>query len=207
MPSIFMLCNLIERGQIKCDRYFPQLDANNGVMAEKEYSIKLLEDVPHPQFQNIRIKKLQLTNTDKNTIREVTHYHMTNWPDGRSPKQCQGMRFMIDKLIADLQENRIPVVHCSAGVGRTGTLIAMAQLKLLIGTSEALSVFNEIRRMKEQRWGMIYTASQYEYLYEYAEHEIVKMQNGILSAHSSYSSDEEEEEDHKDPPQSSPNSN
>lgn len=95
---------------------------------------------------------------------------MTNWPDGRSPKQCQGMRFLIDKLIADVQNNEVPVVHCSAGVGRTGTLIAMAHLKLLINTNEPLSVFNEIRKMKEQRWGMIYTNSQYDYLYEYAEH-------------------------------------
>jgi protein tyrosine phosphatase len=155
----------------------------------------LLEDVPHPSFPNIKIKKIKLTNTLKNTSKEVTHYHMTDWPDGRSPKQCQGVRFLLDKIIADIQNNAIPVVHCSAGVGRTGTLIAMAHLKLLIASNEPLSVFNEIRKMKEQRWGMIYTNSQYDYLYEYADHEIVKMQNGILSAHSEYSSEDEEGED------------
>lgn len=38
-----MLCNLIEKGQIKCDKYFPQQDANNGILVEKEYTIKLME--------------------------------------------------------------------------------------------------------------------------------------------------------------------
>lgn len=142
VPTIFMLCNLIEKGQIKCDKYFPQQDANNGVLVEKEYMVKVLEDHPHPLFQNIKIKKLLLTNSVKNVSREVTHYHMTNWPDGRSPKQCQGMRFLIDRLIAELQGNGIPVVHCSAGVGRTGTLIAMAVLKILITNNEPISVFN-----------------------------------------------------------------
>lgn len=129
-----------------------------------------MEDKPHDNYQNIKIKKIQLTNTQKNTTREVTHFHLTNWPDGRTPKQCQGMKFLLDRLIGDMQANAIPIVHCSAGVGRTGTLIAMAILKLLISNNEPISVFNEIRKLKEQRWGMIYTSSQYDYLYEYAEH-------------------------------------
>ena len=79
-------------------------------------------------------------------------------------------------------------MHCSAGVGRTGTLICMAALKINIKSGEAISIFNEVRKFKEQRWGMVYTSSQYYYLYDFAEHEIVKLQNGILSANSEYES-------------------
>lgn len=53
------------------------------------------------------------------------------------------------------------VVHCSAGVGRTGTLIAMAQIKMLIPKIEAISIFEIVRKLREQRWAMVYTATQY----------------------------------------------
>ena len=42
---------------------------------------------------------------------------------------------------------------------------------------------------------MVYTSTQYDYLYDFAEHEIVKLQNGILSANSDYDSEEDNEEE------------
>ena len=70
----------------------------------------------------------------------------------------------------------------------------MAALKISIMSGEALSIFSEVRKLKEQRWGMVYTSTQYDYLYDFAEHEIVKLQNGILSANSEYDSEEEDNE-------------
>lgn len=109
------------------------------------------------------------------------HYHINDWHDGKAPKECHGVNFLLQKLIADLNVG-VPVVHCSAGVGRTGTLIGMAVMRMLISANQPISVFNEVRKLKEQRWGMIYTPSQYDYLYEFTEHEINKLQNGIFSA-------------------------
>jgi hypothetical protein len=37
VKSIFMLCNLIEKTKIKCDRYFPQKDPVSLKIVEKEY--------------------------------------------------------------------------------------------------------------------------------------------------------------------------
>ena len=93
------------------------------------------------------------------------HYHICNWNDGQSPKQVNGTKFILDKFVDVLVGGGIPVVHCSAGVGRTGTLIAMAVLKLLVQNNQSISVFEEVRKLREQRWGMVYTSSQYDYLY------------------------------------------
>lgn len=71
-------------------------------MTEKDYTIQVLEEAPHPKFTNIKIKKIKLTNNAKNTSRELSHYHIVDWPDGRAPKQCQGLRFLLDKLIGDI---------------------------------------------------------------------------------------------------------
>jgi protein tyrosine phosphatase len=47
------------------------------------------------------------------------------------------------------------VVHCSAGVGRTGVIIAIFNLILQIKSQKAISVFGTVRKMREQRWGMV----------------------------------------------------
>lgn len=59
-------------------------------------------------------------------------------------------------------------MHCSAGVGRSGTFMMMALIRLLVSNNQSISIFNEVRKMREQRWGMIQTDCQYEYLYDFA---------------------------------------
>ena len=68
------------------------------------------------------------------------------------------------------------VIHCSAGVGRTGTLIAMSEIKMLIdkANTEKISIFEIVRKLREQRWAMIYSSAQYEYLYDFTEAEANK---------------------------------
>lgn len=65
------------------------------------------------------------------------------------------------------------VVHCSAGIGRTGTLISLYFLLtfvdelVLAGHPIALSVFGTVRSLREQRYGAVQTAEQYEFIYEF----------------------------------------
>lgn len=91
------------------------------------------------------------------------------------------MDFLIEKVqenIRDFPEGKI-VVHCSAGIGRTGTLIAIYNIieaiEELVSRDSTenpprVSVFGTVRRLREQRFQMVITEIQYQYLYEYVEH-------------------------------------
>ena len=72
----------------------------------------------------------------------------------------------------------VPVlVHCSAGVGRTGTLIAlyhMIKVTQALKKLSRISVFGTVRRLREQRWGMVQTKDQYDFLYKFMDFWIKK---------------------------------
>ena len=55
----------------------------------------------------------------------------------------------------------------------------MALVRLMVRNNQSISIFNEVRKMREQRWGMVHTPSQYEHIYEFTEREISKQHNGI----------------------------
>ena len=65
------------------------------------------------------------------------------------------------------------IVHCSAGIGRTGTTIALAHLITQVWAQRnggindpKVSIFSTVRRMREQRQGLVQTEDQYEFIYE-----------------------------------------
>ena len=74
----------------------------------------------------------------------VTHYQLTDWLDGETPnpKTKKWLHYLIDEFINSVKENSIPLVHCSAGVGRTGTFILLALLRLIIADNSKISIFS-----------------------------------------------------------------
>lgn len=170
VSTVIMLCCLIEKNKIKCDRYYPQKDPHSATLIEQEYEITLLEEEEVAHQKTLKLKRLQLRNTLTNQTRLINHYQLTDWPDGDTPskKGKKTLNLLIDVFLSCLSEGKVPVVHCSAGVGRTGTFIALCLIRLLVANNHSISIFNEVRKLREQRWGMVHTLSQYEYLYEFA---------------------------------------
>lgn len=118
------------------------------------------------------------------------------WPDHGVPTMSNYffIEDIIHKMVAsyiDHPEKKI-VVHCSAGIGRTGTLLCLFDLTLSMCAQLALlqqnkidkqqcrlSVFGTVRRLREQRWGLLTSASQYEYIYNFISSFINKTLDNI----------------------------
>jgi len=124
-----------------------------------------------------------LHNIQKNETRTLTHYNFVTWPDFGTPneKEYEVIEDII-KRIAEIEENernksRI-VVHCSAGIGRTGTMIAIynviSTIQHYINTNNVengrISIFAIVRRLREQRYHMVHNELQYEFIYQFVHH-------------------------------------
>ena len=116
---------------------------------------------------------------DQKEIREVNHLQLLNWSDHMAPSNNNSIKCILDYIDKGKSQGPI-IVHCSAGNGRTGTLIAIYNiyqcLKLIkqinIEYQQTIkpffSVFNICRKLREQRQGMITSYDQYKYVYEFS---------------------------------------
>ena len=112
----------------------------------------------------------------------VQQLHYTGWPDHGVPSGATMDSFsqMLDLFVIHLlssDPSEKSIVHCSAGIGRTGTTIGLAHM--LVNTwaqrnngvkDPLLSIFSIIRRLREQRFGMVQMPQQYEFIFLNLQH-------------------------------------
>ena len=172
---IIMLCKLEELGRPKCAFYW------NDKNEMKKYKIDLLseEKVEINSSNHIMLRKIKLTNNDSKEEKEVTQLHYEEWPDHGVPDINQTFElfeYMIKK-VDELKGDAPGVVHCSAGVGRTGTFISIYSLYKEITDQISndklyeikFSIFNFVRKLKEMRLFMVQTAEQYKFIYRFVD--------------------------------------
>ncbi|VDI35272.1 Hypothetical predicted protein [Mytilus galloprovincialis] len=100
------------------------------------------------------------SNTSKK--RKVTQYHFTAWPDHGTPDPLYLVLFH-RHVISEIKSGHSGplLVHCSAGIGRTGTYIALDALLEEGRTTGFLDIFKYLKKMRYSRMNMIQTANQY----------------------------------------------
>ena len=140
----------------------------------KKFEIIIYKIERHYMY-DIRIIKLK--NLSKKEDRIVYQIHFNDWPYHGIPDISDGKVFEvfieINKLVDQYNTEQKPIiVHCSAGVGRTGTFISMYLLekeimKQIIDrcTTIRINVFNLVRKIKEMRMYMVQTNIQYYFVY------------------------------------------
>ncbi|XP_074712630.1 receptor-type tyrosine-protein phosphatase kappa-like isoform X2 [Strix uralensis] len=157
---IVMLTGLVEQNKTKCEQYWPEQEQVYG-----EFTVTL-NNIRTTMGLVTRIFCLQKAGCA--LPRAVEQFHYQLWPDHgvpRNPAQLLCLVEMVNKRVLEAPAGPV-LVHCSAGIGRTGTFIALDFL-LKMGKAEGkVDVFQCVQRLREQRVSMVQTKEQYTFLYE-----------------------------------------
>ncbi|XP_056002124.1 receptor-type tyrosine-protein phosphatase kappa-like [Ostrea edulis] len=165
---IVMVTNLKEGNKNKCAKYWPDPDKHIGY---GNVSVKMVEE-KHYAFYTVR--KLTVIHKETKKTRFLTQYQYTSWPDHGTPDPLCLVVF--HNHVTRTRTNQIDspvVVHCSAGIGRTGTYIALDILEQLGRKRGKVNVAECVKRMRENRMNMVQTYEQYITIF-LALYEIVK---------------------------------
>ncbi|KAL4226973.1 Protein tyrosine phosphatase [Mactra antiquata] len=160
VETIVMLTKLDEGVKMKCEQYWP----NSGeVMTCGQY---ILEGVSEKIFADFVIREIAVRNADTSDKRHVTQYQYTAWPDRSVPDSVVSLVAFRDKVEQQSRNRTSPIgVHCSAGIGRTGTYIALDYLLQQARDDTYIDIFGCAIGLRGQRVNMIQTEQQYEYLH------------------------------------------
>lgn len=91
-------------------------------------------------------------NEDEEERRQITQYHYLVWKDFMAPEHPHGIIKFIRQINSVYSVQRGPIlVHCSAGVGRTGTLVALDSLMQQLDDESQVAIFNTVCDMRHQR--------------------------------------------------------
>ncbi|XP_032868906.1 receptor-type tyrosine-protein phosphatase H-like isoform X8 [Amblyraja radiata] len=159
---IVMLTNCVEQNRVKCERYWP-MDMSSCLYGDIVVNIVSEETSPEWTTRKFNVKK-----TGCPEPRTITQFHFTSWPDHGVPKTTDKL-LQFQRMMRDyLNKNRagLPVVHCSAGVGRTGTLIALDYLLQRIEKEAVVDVYGIVHNMRMSRTCMVQTENQYIFLHQ-----------------------------------------
>ncbi|XP_053389697.1 receptor-type tyrosine-protein phosphatase U-like, partial [Mercenaria mercenaria] len=156
---IVMLTNLREPSGMKCEKYWPEGGAVIWY-GDVCVSCQAIEC-----FAEYTIRTFTLSKEEE--CRSLTHLHYTAWPDKTVPEDVTSLIEFRQRMKATPTTSEGPVVvHCSAGIGRTGTLIALDRLIEEGQDKGSLNVFECVDNMREQRVKMVQTFEQYMYIYK-----------------------------------------
>ena len=170
---VIMLSSSLEEIDGRSAIYWPKEKETPLNFEENNLCVKLISQ--DEIIQNaLFIKKFSI-----NDELEVKQIHIICWPDHGMPRDQNLAIEIVDTMINYIKieregENRGPiVVHCSAGVGRTGTVISIYVIVLCLEYLRKLNkpfemnVFNVVRKLREQRYSLVTDTEQYKFIYDY----------------------------------------
>uniref|UniRef100_A0A183IE11 protein-tyrosine-phosphatase n=1 Tax=Soboliphyme baturini TaxID=241478 RepID=A0A183IE11_9BILA len=165
---LIMVTNLQERYRTICIKYWPEHSATR-------YGCVEVKPLECSYFADYVIRKFQLEYVNYPTEEEaerplkppehlVVQYHYTGWHDYRAPEETAAL-LRFKKQLRKLNSSPI-VVHCSAGVGRTGTFIAIDSMMDQMSEEGTVDIFGFVSNMRRQRNFMVQCLEQYVFIYK-----------------------------------------
>uniref|UniRef100_A0A3P9QEX3 protein-tyrosine-phosphatase n=1 Tax=Poecilia reticulata TaxID=8081 RepID=A0A3P9QEX3_POERE len=160
VKRIVMVTNCIEAGRTKCEQYWPE---DRSPCAHGEL---IVSKTSEERESNWVLREFKTKDSEERTVK---HFHFTAWPDHGVPQGTEVLirfRGLVRKHIESEGSKAPTVVHCSAGVGRTGTIIALDVLLQQLQQERAVGINSFVYKMRQHRSHMVQTESQYVFLHQ-----------------------------------------
>ncbi|XP_067041211.1 receptor-type tyrosine-protein phosphatase S-like isoform X4 [Acropora muricata] len=157
--TIIMLTNLQERHQLKCHKYWPDETEDYG-----DISVMLVKS---EHYSDYIIRTFNIKRESEKEEREVKQFHFTVWPDHGVPEYPTALLAFRRRVRAYNPEDAGPmIVHCSAGVGRTGTFVVVDSTLDRIKAENTIEIFNYVAYLRTRRTAMVQTEGQYTFCHD-----------------------------------------
>ncbi|XP_066481613.1 tyrosine-protein phosphatase non-receptor type 2 isoform X3 [Tiliqua scincoides] len=166
--AVVMLNRIVEKDSVKCAQYWPAKEDDPMMFKETGFCVRLkAEDVK----SYYTVRQLQLENTNTGESRMIFHFHYTTWPDfgvPESPASFLNFLFKVRESGSLNPEHGPAVIHCSAGIGRSGTFSLVDTCLVLMEKREdpfSVDIKQVLLNMRKYRMGLIQTPDQLRFSY------------------------------------------
>ncbi|XP_052791575.1 receptor-type tyrosine-protein phosphatase kappa-like [Mya arenaria] len=157
--KIVMLTRLVEHNKVKCCQYWPD-------EGRKQYGGVTVEARDADTFSDYTVRTFVIS-TEKGESRVVKHFQFEAWSDRHVPEYASSVLHFRGCVQAHDSKDNVPtVVHCSAGIGRSGTYLALDYLAEQADVEGYVNVFQCVQNLRHQRVNMVQNLEQYMFLHE-----------------------------------------
>ncbi|XP_072526999.1 receptor-type tyrosine-protein phosphatase eta [Salminus brasiliensis] len=170
--TLVMLTRCNEQGRVKCEKYWPSESKHFSNLTVTTTSEIIMEDWT---IRDFHVKNVKTAET-----RSIRQFHFTAWPDHGVPETTElliNFRHLVREHMDQYSRHSPTLVHCSAGVGRTGTFIAIDRLIFRIERDGVVDVYGIIHDLRMHRPLMVQTEDQYVFLNQCAV-DIIRSRTG-----------------------------
>ncbi|XP_028974539.2 receptor-type tyrosine-protein phosphatase F isoform X10 [Esox lucius] len=158
--TIVMMTRLEEKSRVKCDQYWP-------VRGTETYGMIQVTMLDTVELATYSVRTFALYKNGSSEKREIRQFQFMAWPDHGVPEYPTPILAFLRRVKACNPPDAGPmVVHCSAGVGRTGCLIVIEAMLERMKHEKSVDIYGHVTCMRAQRNYMVQTEDQYVFIHE-----------------------------------------
>ncbi|KAM4618263.1 phosphatidylinositol phosphatase PTPRQ [Polymixia lowei] len=157
--TIAMLTQCYEKGRIRCHQYWPEDNKPVTVFGDI-----IITKVTEACYTDWTVRALKVERHGDYMV--VHHFNYTSWPEHGVPESSSTLVQFVKAIRTNRHDNTTIVVHCSAGVGRTGVFIALDHLIQHVSDHDFVDVYGLVAELRSERMCMVQNLAQYMFLHQ-----------------------------------------